>query len=65
MEEELSFAVRENVVPAPQTVFKERLLRTAASLNETLHEVAVHLEGHDVGPKYGRRRSDRPGGDAL
>jgi hypothetical protein len=29
-----------------QTVFKEQLIRTAASLNASLCEVAVHLEGH-------------------
>jgi hypothetical protein len=65
IDEELSFAVRENVMPSAQTVFKEKLLRTAARLNESLHEVAVHLEGRDAEAKYGRRQGDRRAADTV
>jgi hypothetical protein len=46
LEEELMSAICENVDTTIQTVFKERLIRTASSLNDSLHEVALNLERH-------------------
>jgi hypothetical protein len=46
LEQVLTSANRDEVKSSTQTVFKEQLIRTAASLNASLCEVALHLEGH-------------------
>ena len=45
LEEVLTSSNRDDVKSSSQTVFKERLIRTAASLNASLCEVALNLEG--------------------
>ena len=49
LEEVLTSTSRYEMKPSTQTVFKEQLIRTAASLNASLCEVAIHLEGR-AGP---------------
>jgi hypothetical protein len=44
MEEELVIACREQVRPYAQTVFKERLIRCAESLDTSLKEITFNLE---------------------
>jgi hypothetical protein len=45
LEDVLTSPNRDDVKSSSQTVFKERLIRTAASLNASLCEVALNLEG--------------------
>jgi hypothetical protein len=45
LEEVLTAPIRDDVKSSSQTVFKEQLIRTAASLNASLCEVALNLEG--------------------
>jgi hypothetical protein len=47
LERVLTSSHGDNVKSSTQTVFKEQLIRTAASLNASLCEVALHLEGRD------------------
>ena len=57
MEDELARACDEEVRARAQTVFKERLIRCAESLDLSIHEIGLHLERraseHIVG--YGLR----------
>jgi hypothetical protein len=46
LEEVLTSSHNDSINSSTQTVFKEQLIRTAASLNASLCEVALHLEGH-------------------
>jgi hypothetical protein len=50
LEEVLTSSHGEGIASSTQTVFKEQLIRTAASLNASLCEVAIHLEGRG-GPR--------------
>lgn len=44
IEEELTFAGGEGVREYASTVFKERLIRCAQSLEQSIHDIAVHIE---------------------
>ena len=44
IEEELVFACGEQVRAYAQTVFKERLIRCAKSLDVSIHDIGLHLE---------------------
>jgi hypothetical protein len=44
IEEELAFAGGEEVRAYAQTVFKERLIRCAQSLEVSIHDIGVHVE---------------------
>ena len=44
MEDELARACDEEVRARAQTVFKERLIRCAESLDVSIHEIGLHLE---------------------
>jgi hypothetical protein len=50
LEEVLTSSHDDGIKSSTQTVFKEQLIRTAASLNASLCEVALHLEGHSKPP---------------
>jgi hypothetical protein len=50
LEAVLTSTSRDEMKSSTQTVFKEQLIRTAASLNASLCEVAIHLEGR-AGPR--------------
>ena len=61
IEEELVFACGEQVREYTQTVFKERLIRCAQSLNMSIQEIGFHLErrANEHIVNYGLRE-DRP-----
>jgi hypothetical protein len=44
IEQDLNYSQSGGVASAGATVFKEQLIRTAASLHDSLNEIAIHLD---------------------
>jgi hypothetical protein len=46
IEQDLNFSQSKGTAQNGQTVFKEQLIRTAASLHQSLNDIAIHLGDH-------------------
>jgi hypothetical protein len=51
IEQDLNFSQSKGIAHHSQTVFKEQLIRTAASLHQSLNEIAIHLGDHASPPR--------------